>query len=162
MGLSCCEQRCLYEFFAEIRPGDRPILCVLHQIGGHQTNIGILIGKNSNYAGTSPNLTVQPLNYVRGRDFPGIREIVKGKRVFQAGNGLGRPFPIGIKQIVGPIPGQLCGRHQPDLLQNSGKSLLIFLRNMGQNISREMHLTMLPGSSREEFSDCGSQSCVGI
>ena len=114
MKLSCDLQRCLNGFFAEICPGDRPVFRILHKISCDQADVGILIGEYSDYAGASPDILIQPLNHVGGRDLPGIqiRKTVKGQgilqAIFKACHSLWKAFCIGINQVIGPFPGSLC------------------------------------------------------
>jgi len=42
--LGCIEQQCLNGFWIQIRPGNRPVLGILHKIGRHQSEVGVGIG----------------------------------------------------------------------------------------------------------------------
>lgn len=83
MKSSSHKQRCLNGFLAEVSSGNRPILCILHQVCGDQPNIGLHVRENSDNAGSSANLPVQAFNHVGRRDLPGVqfRERVKRQRV---------------------------------------------------------------------------------
>ena len=168
MRLSCHQQRCLNGFLAEVGSGDGPILRILHQVGGHQTDVGIFIWEDPNHSGASPNFPVQPLNHVGGRDLPGIqlRKCVESQgilqTVFQALYRIWKAFCIGIYDFIGPPSGEFLSRSKSDFLQHSSKGFLLFLRYIGQDVPHEMDLAALPGSTGKGFLNCGSQAGMSI
>ena len=150
------------------RFGYYPVFSVFKDISRHKLDVGLSTGKDTDNSGSASYFFVESLQGVRRADFPFVegREVVELQTVLQAlqkaRNGLRKAILVFCDQHAGVLSCTVQVWLEPDLLEFLGKAFLLLARNVGQDVSHEVHFTSLPLASQQASFYCRLDPFMGI